>query len=142
LSGSNGQKKRPLVPWTPTPKQNKKSPPSVQTQGRQRASATYTEAPRKWRATRLATLIALTQINFTKGPPMNNVEIFLSFPEGFPKESAMPVHFDASSGTPAVGDIMKVTPDQRPLRVTKRQWVSTPKETQLHIHLEEVPPQS
>jgi len=68
---------------------------------------------------------------------MNEYEIHLSMPDGVAAADAIPMTFFAATGLPAVGDIMKITPDQKPLVVVARHWIAEPGVTHVYLILEE-----
>lgn len=72
-----------------------------------------------------------------KGNTMKEYEIHLCLPDSIPSETSIPITFFAATGMPAVGDIMKVTPDQKPLIVVARHWVAKPGVTHVYLVLEE-----
>lgn len=68
---------------------------------------------------------------------MNEYEIHLRLPDSIPAGTSIPMTFFAATGLPAVGDIMKVTPDQKPLTVVARHWVASPGVTHVYLFLED-----
>ena len=71
---------------------------------------------------------------------MNEYEIHLSLPDCVAASDTIPMTFFAATGLPVVGDVMKITPDRKPLVVVGRHWIAEPNVTHVYLVLEEQKP--